>query len=117
MLPLAKRLASAVICLAVVWGATPSVRGDLSARRGPNALTFDRLAGATEIGTGGVAPRLFASGRKLPFHHHELATAEARAGIPSGGAWTRVVRRATVVDAFLAVCARAERGPPNTTLS
>jgi len=118
VLLLAKRLASTAFCLAVVWGTTPlRVRGDLSARAGPDALTFDRLAGAADIGTGRVASRLFANSRKSPSHHREPATAEGHSGILFGGPWTRVVRRPVVVDAFLAVCARAERGPPDTTLS
>jgi hypothetical protein len=117
VLLLAKRLASAVICLTLGCGATPlHVRGDLSARHGADALTCDRLAGA-EIGTGRVAPRLFASGRKSPSHYHELATAEGHAGVLSGGPSSRVVRSASIAPAFLALCARAERGPPNTTLS
>ena len=118
MLLLGKRLASVVVTLALVWGATPlNVRGDLSARRSADALTSDRPAGAAEIGTGRVSPRLFASARRSRVDRREPATAEACGGCLSVEAWSRVVRGVSAVGAFLVACARSERGPPNITLS
>lgn len=118
VLLLAKRFASALICLAVVWGAAPlSVRGDLSASRRNDALTFERPSGAAELAPGRVSPQLFACASKSPTHHHEPASADVRAGNSLGLHWLRVVAPATIVAASLAVCARAERGPPRSTLS
>jgi hypothetical protein len=114
VLILSKRLASAIVCLALACGVIPvRPRGDLSPSRAQDALTFDRpFSTVGQFGTARSASRLFASGRSRATHEVQPCTAGARRGLSDAACWTRLLQRISVVAASVAICARPERGPP-----
>jgi len=116
---LAKRRASFVVCVALLCGVDPAgLRGDLSTRRGSDALTCNRTGSVpAELAPGRDSPRLFASGRQFPSHELQPAVTAAHSGSAVGDRWTRLARPSTWVDTFLATYTRAERGPPQHVLS
>ena len=117
MLPLAKRFGSVILCLAVVCG-TVRLRGDLSASRGPDALTCDRAPSVPAgLWTGRVSPQLLASGRQVRSHEPQIVVAAERGSISVAAHWAHVADGSTPVARVLVICARAERGPPRNILS
>jgi hypothetical protein len=110
-----KRLASFVVCLALVCAAdSVGYRGYGSAILGSDALAPHRTGSvpAVEFWSSRVLPRLFIHGQQTPSNEQPPAVGIVRTGIAAGEGWTDVCRRPTGIAARLAVHARGERGPP-----
>jgi hypothetical protein len=110
----ANRFASFVVCLALVCGAKPAAgRGDLRARRGPEALAFERTASVPpELRTGRRAPGHLASARQVQPHEFHPAVAAAFRSLAVNRRWTHIARPSACAARCIAVHAHAERGPP-----
>jgi len=115
-----KRIASAVLCLALLCGAAlVDLRRDLSASPGSDALTGNRPASVVlgQFGTPGALQRVFVSGRQVTWPKFQPAVLGAAGRIWGPSSSSRLAWRSTCLAHTESASGCAERGPPHHPLS